>query len=78
MIITYKGNSDDEQEDDNEMFFRELEMAQRTLCKKFHIDSEIEIDIAHPRGTALKAILIKKKGFEPALLPPWISVDHSA
>ena len=73
-----KGNSDDEQEDENEKFFRELKMAQWTLCKKFHIDLEVEIDIAHPRDTALKAVLIKKKGFVPALLPPWISVDHSA
>ena len=53
-------------------------MAQRTLCQKFHIDSEVEIDIAQPDGTpflsrALKAVLIKKKGFDPALLPPWIS-----
>jgi hypothetical protein len=73
-----KGNSDDEQEDDNEIFFHELKMAQWTLCKKLHIDSEVEIDIAHPRGTALKAVLIKKKGFESALLPPLVSVDHSA
>ena len=52
-------------------------MAQRTLCQKFHIDSEVEIDIAksddRSNGTALKAVLIKKKGFDPALLPPWIS-----
>ena len=77
-----KGNSDDEEEDDNEVFFRELKMAQKTLRKQFHIDSEVEIDIAkrddRPDGTALKAVLIKKKGFHPALLPPWISVDHSA
>ena len=53
-------------------------MAQRTLCKKFHIDSEVEINIAQRGGTVLKAVLIKKKGFDPALLPPWISVDHSA
>ena len=50
--------------------------------KQFHIDSEVEIDIAQPDdrldGTVLKAVLIKKKGFYPALLPPWISVDHSA
>ena len=72
-----KGNSDDEEEDDNEVFFCELKMAQRTLRKQFHIDSEVEIDIAKrddgPDGTALKAVLIKKKGFDPALLPPWIS-----
>ena len=77
-----KGNSDDEEEDDNEVFFRELKTAQRTLCKQFHIDSEVEIDIAKRDDgqycTALKAVLIKKKGFDPALLPPWISVDHSA
>ena len=73
-----KGNSDDEQEDDNEIFFHELKMAQRALCKKFHIDSEVEINIAQRGGTVLKAVLIKKKGFYPALLPPWISVDHSA
>ena len=53
-------------------------MAQQTLCKKFHIDSEVEINIAQRGGTVLKAVLIKKKGFDPALLPPWISVDHSA
>ena len=73
-----KGNSDDEQEDDNEIFFRELKMAQWNLCKKFHIDSEVEINIAQRGGTVLKAVLIKKKGFDPALLPPLISVDHSA
>ena len=72
-----KENSDDE-EDDNEIFVRELRMAQRTLCMQFHIGSEVEIDIAKPDGTALKAVLIKKKGFDPALLPPWISVDQSA
>ena len=65
--------SDDEDEDDNEIFVRELKMAQRTLCKQFDIDSEVEIDIAKRDGTALKAVLIKKKGFDPALLPPWIS-----
>ena len=70
--------SDDEDEDDNEIFVRELKRAQRTLCEQFHIDSEVEIDIAKRDGTALKAVLIKKKGFDPALLPPWISVDHSA
>ena len=73
---------DSEDEDDNEIFVRELKMAQWTLCKQFHIDSEVEIDIAQPDdrldGTVLKAVLIKKKGFYPALLPPWISVDHSA
>ena len=84
-----KGNSDDEEEeeekDDNEVFFCELQKAQRTLCNKFHIDSEVEIDIStfsvfYTAGysTALKAVLIKKKGFDPALLPPWISVDHRA
>ena len=75
-----KGNSDDEEEDDNEVFFRELKMAQRTLRKQFHVDSEVEIDIAKPDdgpdGTALKAVLIKKKGFDPALLPPWISGNN--
>ena len=71
-------DDEDEDKDDNEIFVRELKMAQRTLCKQFHIDSEVEIDIAQPDGTALKAVLIKKKGFDPALLPPWISVDHSA
>jgi hypothetical protein len=35
--------------------------------------------VGYSKGTtALKAVLIKKKGFDPALLPPWISVDHSA
>ena len=76
--LDHEGNCNDEEEDDDEIFFRELKMAQRTLCKKFHIDSEVEINIAQPGGTALKAVLIKKKGFYPALLPPWISVDHSA
>ena len=51
-------------------------MAQRTLCKQFDIDSEVEIDIAKRDGTALKAVLIKKKGFDPALLPPWISGNN--
>ena len=41
-----KDNSDDEEEDDNEVFFCELQKAQRTLCNKFHIDSEVEIDIS--------------------------------
>ena len=73
--------SDDEDEDDNEIFVRELKRAQRTLCEQFHIDSEVEIDIAQPDGTpflsrALKAVLIKKKGFDPALLPPWISGNN--
>ena len=62
----------------DEIFFRQLKMAQRTLCKKFHIDLEVEINIAQPGSTALKVVLIKRKGFYPALLPPWISVDHSA
>ena len=71
-------DNEDEDEDENEIFVRELKMAQRTLCNQFHIDSEVEIDIAQPDGTpflsrALKAVLIKKKGFDPALLPPWIS-----
>ena len=69
-----KENSDDE-EDDNEIFVRELRMAQRTLCKQFHIDSEVEINIAQQGGHVLKAVLIKKKGFEPALLPPLMLVD---
>ena len=73
-----KDNSDDEDGDDNEIFVRQLKMAQRTLCKQFDIDSEVEIDIAKRDGTALKAVLIKKKGFESALLPPLVSVDHSA
>ena len=75
-MIHDKGNSADEQEDDNEIFLRELKIAQRTLYKKFHIDSEVEINIAQPGGTALKAVLIKKKGFDPALLPPWISGNN--
>ena len=68
-----KDNSDDEDGDDNEIFVRQLKMAQRTLWLQFDIDSEVEIDIAKGDGTALKAVLIKKKGFDPALMPPWIS-----
>ena len=76
-----KDNRDDEDRDDNEIFVRELKRAQRTLCEQFHIDSEVEIDIAQPDGTpflsrALKAVLIKKKGFDPALLPPWLSGNN--
>ena len=38
---------------------------------RFHIDSEVEINAA--TENAYKAVLFKKKGFEPALMPPRIS-----
>ena len=38
---------------------------------RFHIDSEVEINAA--TENAYKAVLFKKKGFEPALMPPRVS-----
>jgi hypothetical protein len=39
---------------------------------RFHIDSEVEINAA--TENAYKAVLFKKKGFEPALMPPRYSI----
>ena len=48
-----------------------LEMAMLLIHARFHIDSEVEINAS--TEDAFKAVLFKKKGFEPALMPPRIS-----
>ena len=48
-----------------------LELAMVVICRKIHTDLEIEISVATPN--AFTAILIKKSGFLPSLMPPRIT-----